>query len=57
MVRDVICPEVDAEPGQYGPTIGCGHRFTAEPDFEGFVDCPNCGLWFDPDHPNSQPQP
>jgi len=27
---------------------GCGHEFEAEPDEEGLVDCPNCGMWFNP---------
>lgn len=26
--------------------IGCGHTFTAEPDAEGWVDCPECGVAF-----------
>lgn len=26
--------------------VGCGHEFEAEPDDEGLVDCPNCGMWF-----------
>jgi hypothetical protein len=28
--------------------VGCGHTFTAEPDSEGIIDCPNCGMWFTP---------
>lgn len=28
--------------------IGCGHEFTATPDEEGYVDCPECGMWFEP---------
>lgn len=24
------------------------------PDDEGLIDCLNCGLWFDPDHPNNE---
>ena len=27
---------------------GCGHTFVEEPDEEGLVDCPNCGMWFSP---------
>jgi predicted nucleic acid-binding Zn-ribbon protein len=27
--------------------VGCGHIFEAEPDEEGLIDCPNCGMWFD----------
>lgn len=26
--------------------IGCGTVFDAEPDDEGLVDCPKCGIWF-----------
>jgi uncharacterized Zn-finger protein len=29
--------------------VGCGHVFTADPDDEGLVDCPNCGMWFHPE--------
>jgi hypothetical protein len=27
-------------------TCGCRHTFTDEPDDEGLVDCPECGIWF-----------
>lgn len=37
--------------------VGCGATFEAVPDDEGLVDCPMCGIWFDPTHPASQPQP
>lgn len=56
-LRHVVCPVEDREPLEAGPILGCGFKFVGEPDFEGFVDCPNCGMWFNPDHPNSQPQP
>jgi hypothetical protein len=26
--------------------VGCGRTFTAEPDNEGLIDCPHCGMWF-----------
>lgn len=26
--------------------MGCGAVFEAEPDDEGIVDCPECGIWF-----------
>lgn len=26
--------------------VGCGHEFDSEPDKEGLVDCPNCGMFF-----------
>jgi hypothetical protein len=56
-MRTVRCPIEDNEPGPTGTIVGCGHVFDALPDDDGIVDCPNCGLFFDPDHPNSQPQP
>jgi hypothetical protein len=31
-----------------GDIIGCGAEFEAKPDFEGLVDCPECGIWFNP---------
>ena len=27
---------------------GCGFEFEGEPDDEGIVDCPECGMWFTP---------
>lgn len=29
--------------------VGCGAVFEAEPDDEGTVDCPHCGIWFMPE--------
>jgi hypothetical protein len=29
--------------------VGCGAIFCAEPDHERLVDCPECGIWFDPE--------
>jgi len=26
--------------------VGCGKSFEVEPDAEGFVDCPHCGMFF-----------
>jgi hypothetical protein len=40
------CP--DEEAVDANAPIGCGHVFQAEPDEEGHVDCPNCGMWFTP---------
>lgn len=28
--------------------IGCGSERVTEPDFEGIVDCLDCGIFFDP---------
>ncbi len=39
------CPDATRCPDD---VVGCGHRFEAEPDHEGLVDCPECGIWFDP---------
>lgn len=32
-----------------GDIAGCGSTFEAEPDEEGLVDCPECGIWFNPE--------
>lgn len=34
-------------PDSYGPlyVVGCGQSFESEPDDEGNVDCPFCGMW------------
>ncbi|HEY5657470.1 MAG TPA: hypothetical protein VIY27_06745 [Myxococcota bacterium] len=37
------CPEKARHPGDI---VGCGETFDAEPDAEGLVDCPHCGIWF-----------
>lgn len=45
------CPDYtrpDALSGKYEELVGCGHVFEADPDFEGFIDCPNCGMFWDP---------
>lgn len=40
------------------PIVGCGRSFAAERDpDDGWVDCPHCGLMFDPDHPENAMQP
>ena len=49
--RTYRCP-TEPEPGVTDSLIGCGHTFTATPDDEGLVDCPNCGIWF---RANEQP--
>lgn len=35
--------------GTPGLIIGCGTTIPDERDDEGLVDCPNCGMWFNPD--------
>lgn len=40
-----ICPARD----NGSEITGCGHTFEAEPDAEGWVDCPSCGVAFNAD--------
>lgn len=44
------CPDNDRGPQPDGggreDIVGCGFVFEAEPDDEGFWDCPNCGMFF-----------
>lgn len=39
----VTCPVSERWPDDI---VGCGETFDAEPDFEGLIDCPHCGIWF-----------
>lgn len=39
-----ICPTWAQFPGD--TILGCGARIETEPDKEGLVDCPECGIWF-----------
>jgi hypothetical protein len=41
------CPDYQ-HPTDTADSVGCGHEFESEPDHEGIVDCPNCGMWFTP---------
>jgi hypothetical protein len=41
-----ICPNNERWPDDI---IGCGRVVDREPDDEGIVDCPHCGIWFTPD--------
>lgn len=41
MTTQQICPD---NVRHVGDVRGCGKAFRATPDFEGFVDCPHCGL-------------
>lgn len=44
-----ICPTGHTQQsGEAHTIIGCGATFEAEPDDEGLVDCPSCGIWFNP---------
>lgn len=44
-----ICPDWDV-PGK-DLLRGCGRSFEGLPDYDNLVDCPHCGMFFDPDHP------
>lgn len=41
-------PQPDAFPPGIPDIVGCGATFQAEADDEGLIDCPNCGMFFDP---------
>jgi len=43
--------------GEEHTVVGCGAEFEAEPDAEGLVDCPACGIWFNPDKEPGSTQP
>lgn len=55
--RTVRCPRspYSAYLWLAGEVEGCGHVFTDVPDDEGLFDCPECGIWFNPDDPNNAP--
>jgi hypothetical protein len=38
-------PDPTLKAGEH-EVIGCGATFKARADFEGLVDCPECGIWF-----------
>lgn len=50
--RAVRCPDTPGE------IVGCGHEFEFEflSDYDGMVDCPKCGICFDPDYVGSWTQ-
>lgn len=56
-MRTYRCPDTIQEPTEADPLVGCGLNFDGEPDDEGLVDCPRCGLWFHPTAPENHPQP
>lgn len=46
----VCCPDgLEKADGTPHTVIGCGALIPDERDDEGLVDCPKCGIWFDPD--------
>jgi hypothetical protein len=46
-MRRYCCPS-HSEPGvdDDDQILGCDNVFEAEPDSDGYVDCPECGLFF-----------
>lgn len=44
------CPDWTGGPAA-SDLLGCGWTFDSEPDFEGLMDCPQCGIWFRADEP------
>lgn len=55
VVGFVRCPTGRAQAdGSPHEVIGCGAIVPDIRDWEGFVDCPKCGLWFDPDEEPEQ---
>jgi hypothetical protein len=55
--RYITCPTIGIQPDGTPHTVtGCGARIPDIRDHEGLVDCPNCGMFFDPDQePGSHP--
>lgn len=54
-VRLVRCPTGGLTADGTPPTvIGCGELIPDERDDEGLVDCPKCGIWFDPEREPEQ---
>jgi hypothetical protein len=41
------CPDTSGP--RKSTILGCGEEFEQEPDDEGLVDCPYCGIWFSPE--------
>ena len=54
--QEYTCPTSPVQAnGEPHTIIGCGATFQACPDDEGLVDCPGCGIWFDPQRTASFP--
>lgn len=50
----VRCPTgTTASDGTAHTIIGCGALIPDVRDDEGLVDCPDCGIWFNPDEETS----
>lgn len=51
--KTVICP---TDPGPENSNIlGCGQTVENQPDDEGFVDCPACGVFWKPENETVMP--
>jgi hypothetical protein len=48
------CP-TKPQTGIKNDILGCGHTFESEPDHEGFVDCPDCGIFFKAEQGRNEP--
>jgi hypothetical protein len=47
--QQYTCPTTPTQPdGSAHTIIGCGRTFSAMPDSEGLIDCPHCGIWWNP---------
>jgi transcription elongation factor Elf1 len=46
-------PERDLKTNPVYKCPECGSSHTSLPDDEGLVDCLDCGIWFNPNHPNN----
>lgn len=42
-IKEYRCPDWKST----SDLVGCGHTFEAEPDDDGWLECPNCGMHFD----------
>ena len=47
--ESVTCPASTEVDGHTHSIVGCGRSIPDIRDAEGLVDCPQCGIWFDPD--------
>ena len=53
---DALAPRADLERLIPHRCPECGsHNISSEADEEGLLDCFNCGIWFDPLHPDNSP--
>jgi len=50
------CPDRPVVASDGRTIVGCGATFQDTPDpSDGWLDCPECGLMFDPAHAENQP--